>query len=693
MLIYQEKQTLVVQRGNERLFIQSWGKNALRIRMTKESQLDAHDWALCESHESEETVINIHQVDTTEPWYYGKEREEHKSYGTEASLTNGDITCRVSVEGWLSFFNQQGKLLTKEYWRTRDRIDRYAVPLRVEGRELKAIVGTTDYKLTARFEAFDDEHIFGMGVYQDVCFDRKGSMMELAHRNSQTSVPFFVSTRGYGFLWNNPAIGSATFASNKTEWTSVSCKKMDYWICAGDSPAQIEEQYADVTGKTPMMPEYGMGFWQCKLRYRTQEEVLAVAREYKKRGIPLDVIVVDFFHWTRQGEFKFDPRCFPEPEKMIAELKEMGINLCVSVWPTIDQKASTFGEMADRGFLVGADRGSGIHMDWLGNTVFFDATNPGAQEFVWNECKKNYYDKGVRIFWLDEAEPEYGPYDWDLFRYYEGPVQQCANIYPLKYAEAFAKGLASCGEKEKMSLVRSAWAGSQKFGVLTWTGDIHSDWRAFKEQLQTGLNMSMAGIPWWTTDIGGFVGGDSKSSDFRELLVRWFEWGTFCPVMRLHGERPPYIPLEKGTEVIDGVAQWGSAQPNEIWSFGDEVYEILKKYILLREKMRPYIRDCFKDASLTGHPFVRPLYYDFYTDEKVLSITDQFMFGPAVLVAPVFAAGQTEREAYLPAGAQWKNLQTEEVFSGGQSVRVNCPLDVIPVFVRTDKELDKTCFF
>ena len=164
-----------------------------------------------------------------------------------------------------------------------------------------------------------------MGVYQDGCFDRKGSSMELAHRNSQSSVPFFVSSRGYGFLWNNPAIGYANFATNKTEWHSDSTKKMDYWITAGDSPSQIMEQYTSVAGRTPMMPEYGMGFWQCKLRYRTQDEVLEVAREYHRRGIPVDVIVIDFFHWSRQGEFKFDPRCFPNPEKMVRELSDLGI--------------------------------------------------------------------------------------------------------------------------------------------------------------------------------------------------------------------------------------------------------------------------------------------------------------------------------------------------------------------------------
>jgi alpha-D-xyloside xylohydrolase len=687
MDLREEDGRLVMQHGTERLFIESWGRNSLRVRMTRDAEIDKNDWALVEKHETPKASITIQEVDTTEPWWYGEDRKTHASKAREASITNGNITAKISFEGWISFYNKHGDLLTAEYWRTRDRIDRYAVPIRVEGRELKSITGTTDYSLTARFEAYEGEHIYGMGQYQDGCFDRKGSMMELAHRNSQASVPFMVSSRGYGFLWNNPAIGTATFAANKTEWSAKTTKKLDYWITAGDTPAEIEEQYTAVAGRTPMMPEYGMGFWQCKLRYRTQEEVLSVAREYHQRGIPVNVIVIDFFHWSRQGEFKFDAHNFPDPEAMVKELGDMGIKLCVSVWPTIDEKASTFGEMADKGYLVGCDRGNGLHMTWLGNTVFFDATNPGAQKFVWQQCKKNYYDKGIKIFWLDEAEPEYGPYDWDIYRYYAGPVQQCANIYPEMYAKGFADGLKEAGEKDTMSLVRCAWAGSQKYGVLTWTGDVHSDWRAFKEQLQCGLNMSMAGIPWWTTDIGGFVGGDAKNADFRELLVRWFAWGVFCPVFRLHGERQPYFDLEKGKEVIDGVPQFSSAQANEIWSFGDDNYEIMKKFIFMRERLRPYIRECMKAAHEKGEPVARPMYYGFPADKNCAVMTDEYMFGPDLLVAPVYEKGMTERSVYLPAGHSWTEAKTGKTYEGGVTVKTSCPLEVIPVFIKDGKKI------
>ena len=225
-------------------------------------------------------------------------------------------------------------------------------------------------------------------------------------------------------------------------------QKLDYFITAGDTPADIEANYTAATGRTPMMPEYGMGYWQCKLRYRTQEELLSVAREMKRRGLPLDAIVVDFFHWTRQGDFRFEPRDWPNPQAMVDELKAMGVETVVSVWPTIDEKSVNFGEMAERGLLVTADRGNAIVMTWMGNTFFFDATNPEAQAFVWEQCKKNYYQYGIRCFWLDESEPEYGPYDFDNYRYYAGPALQCTNTYPVGYAKCFYDGLREAGETE-----------------------------------------------------------------------------------------------------------------------------------------------------------------------------------------------------------------------------------------------------
>ena len=246
-----------------------------------------------------------------------------------------------------------------------------------------------------------------MGQYQHPYLDLKGCTLELAQRNSQASVPFLLSNRGYGFLWNNPAVGKVTFGKNVTEWYAGSVQQMDYWITAGDTPAEIEEAYARVTGTVPMMPDYAMGFWQCKLRYQTQEELLEVAREYKRRGLPISVIVIDFFHWTKQGEFKFDPEYWPDPEGMVRELKEMGIELMVSIWPSIDKTSENFREMYEKGYLVRFDRGNSIVTDWMGNNMFYDPTHHGSKEYLWKVVKRNY-DKGIRIFWLDVLSRVYG---------------------------------------------------------------------------------------------------------------------------------------------------------------------------------------------------------------------------------------------------------------------------------------------
>lgn len=684
MQIYREGNKLVIANGKGFTWIEPWGTNSLRVRMSTVPQMDTNDWALTEKMEDITSEIVFEEIDVTDPWYKKKEYAKYHQSAIQASITNGKITAKVSHEGWISFYNQKGVLLTEEYWRTRDRINRYCAPLRIVGRELKPIQGSTDFELTSRFEAFDDEKIFGMGQYQEKNLNKKGAVLELAHRNSQASVPFMVSSRGYGFFWNNPAIGTVIFGTNRTEWHAKSTKKLDYFITAGDNPAEIEAQYSLATGRTPMMPEYGLGYWQCKLRYRTQEELLAVAREHKKRGLPMDAIVIDFFHWTMQGDFKFEPLDWPDPAAMVKELKELGIETVVSVWPTVDERSENFSKMSDMGYLVNADRGNQNHMTWMGNTVFYDATHPEAQKFVWERCKENYYQYGIRCFWLDEAEPEYGPYDFDNYRYYAGPALQCSNIYPVGYAKGFYDGLKAVGEKDIMSLVRCAWAGSQKYGVLTWSGDIYSSFRSMREQLQAGLNMGIAGIPWWTSDIGGFLGGDIHNTAFQELLVRWFAWGAFCPVFRMHGERSPWHEREQ--EFRNGVRQLTSGQDNEVWSFGEDNYEILKKFLFIREKLRPYIRECMKEASQTGAPVMRPLFYDFPEDETSWTVEDSYMFGPDLLVSPVMEAGADTRTVYLPKGANWTDSYTKMVYEGGQTVTVPAPIEVIPVMVRDGKE-------
>jgi alpha-D-xyloside xylohydrolase len=656
MAIEKQDNRLVYRYDSETLWIEPWGTDGLRVRATKQSRVPEENWALLSSNATDAEIV----IDSD-----------------TARITNGRITAKILDCGKLFFYNQNGDLLLEEYVRTRVVPALHPSALEVEAREFKPILGG-DYALTMRFESEPEERLYGMGQYQQLYLNIKGCTMELAHRNSQACVPFVLSSLGYGFLWNNPGIGSVTFGRNVTEWSLKSASVLDYWITAGDNPAEILENYGGVTGTVPMMPEWAMGYWQCKLRYQTQDEILEVAREHKRRGLPLSVIVVDFFHWTMQGEWKFDPEYWPDPAGMIAELEEMGVKLMVSIWPTVDKRSENYREMLEKGYLIRTERGHRIAMDFLGDTVHYDATNPGARAYLWEKCKKNYYDYGVRVFWLDEAEPEYTYYDFDHYRYYLGPNVQIGNIYPMMHAKAFFDGMQAQGQQNIINLLRCAWAGSQRYGALVWSGDIASSFRSMRYQLAAGLNIGLAGIPWWTTDIGGFHGGDVRDPDFHELLVRWFEWAAFCPVMRMHGDREPHSePL--GTS---GGGLCSSGAASEVWSFGEEMYGIFQKYMAIREKMRPYIAQLMRDAHEKGHPVMRPLFFDFPDDEAAWWCEDAYMFGPDVLVAPIMKKEQRSRQVYLPAGTEWKDAWTGEKYAGSEMVTVDAPLDRIPVFVR-----------
>lgn len=652
---------LIYRYNQETLKIEPWGENAFRIRAVKQAEFPREDWALTRRPHAE---------------FLLKRTEEG------AEIVNGKLRVTVSRGGKLCAYNQEGKLLLQEFTRNRrDVCDPNCSALEVEAREFRPILGG-DYALTARFESLDaEERLYGMGQYQQPYLNLKGTDLELAHRNSQASVPFLVSDRGYGLLWNNPAVGRAVFGKNVTSFQAFSTKVLDYWLTAGDSPKEIVENYASVTGTVPMMPEYGLGFWQCKLRYRTQEELLETAREYKRRHLPVDVIVADYFHWPKQGDWKFDPDYWPDPEGMIEELHQMGMEMMVSIWPTVDKTCENFAEMQEKGYLIRCDRGVQTGFEFLGNTLQFDATHPKAQRYVWDKVKENYYKKGVKLFWLDEAEPEYNVYDFDNYRYYLGPNVQIGNVYPVGYAKGFYDGMRAEGQEKVVNLLRCAWAGSQKYGALVWSGDIASSFASMRNQLCAGLNMGMAGIPWWTTDIGGFHGGNPQDPAFRELFVRWFQWGAFCPVMRLHGDREPKKP-QLGTT---GGCACLSGADNEVWSYGEEVYEICKKYMLLRESMRNYTRELMAEAHEKGTPLLRTLFLEFPKDKTAWQIEDEYCYGSRYLVAPILEAGQRMRKVYLPAGASWKHTDSGAFHEGGQWVTVSCPLESMPVFERVGK--------
>lgn len=659
----------------ETFWIEGWGKNGLRVRGTKENRMPRKDWALL------------------------PDRGVHSEICIDedgASIANGLITARVDSHGWVTFAQSRtGKILLKEFWRCRvdnapdnpdqghggtDLVPGVGGATQMAGREYRPISGGA-YEITIRFESDPEEKLYGMGQYQQPGLNLKNTILELAQKNSQASVPFLLSGNGYGFLWNMPSVGKAVFCRNRTEWYASCADKLDYWICAGDTPARIEEEYAEVTGTVPMMPDWAMGFWQSKLRYQTTEEVLKVAGKYKRRNLPIDVLVIDYFHWPYQGDWRFDPDYWENADEMIRTVQEkMGIRLMVSVWPLVDYRSENYKEMKSRGYLLRSDRGFPVSMNYMGNTVAYDAFHPDARDYVWKKIKKNYYEKGIRIFWLDEAEPEFTVYDYDMVRNYDGPHMSNGNFYPVEYARTFYEGMKAEGQENIINLLRCAWAGSQRYGALVWSGDIYSSFESMRCQVTAGLNMGLAGIPWWTTDIGGFYGARTDDPAFRELFARWFAYGTFCPVMRLHGFRLPKKP-QIGTT---GGAECLSGADNEVWSFGEEVYEICRRYLNIRERMKPYIKTLMREAHQKGTPVIRPLFYDFPEDRRCWDEEESYLFGPDMLIAPVTEAGARKKKLYLPKGACWRDAWSSAEYEGGTEVSVDVPLYKIPVFLKND---------
>lgn len=646
---------LEIRNASELVWIEPWGAG-VRVRATHEARMPADAGAL------EEPVAPFPAVCAEMP-------------DGGRSLRTATVEVRVSPTGRLTFLDTAGKLLLEEF--VRDANPPRKSLLRIPAREFRPYTAGS-WAVAQRFESDPDERLWGMGQYQQTQFDLKGCELELVQRNSQTTVPFVVSSRGYGLLWNNPAQGSVVFGRNVTTWRAASSTRIDLWIVAGATPADILRAYADATGHAPAMPEWALGFWQSKCRYRTQDELMAVARGYRDRGIPLAAIIADYFHWVYEGDWDFDRAFWPDPAGMVRELRAMGVEPIVSVWPTVDPLSRHRAELKERGFLARAQRGPDEGLCGGARTQNIDATNPAARDWVWQRLRETYRAYGFRTFWLDLAEPETLSPDVDNFLFHAGPAAQVGNLYPRDYARMVYDGLRADGETEIVTLCRSAWAGSQKVGTLLWSGDVPSTFWTMRNQLSIGLSAGMAGIPWWNCDLGGFFDGDARSPAFHELLARWFAFGVFTPVMRLHGAR---LPEEPGPGTTGG-GTCGSGAPNEVWSFGPEMERILVSFIRLRERLRPYIRDLFREASETGAPLMRPMFWHAPDDPACRDLSDQYFFGRDLLVAPVFEAGAQRRTVRLPAGSRWTEARTGTVFDGGASVTVDAPLDSIPVFIR-----------
>lgn len=539
------------------------------------------------------------------------------------------------------------------------------------------------FTVGASFAAADDEHDYGLGQNQQGFLDRRGHVIECAHDYDAPSgqsvcVPFLVTNKGYGLIWDNPSKTTVSLGfNNQNTFKSQVGQRISFFVIAGDYDA-IYRGYRLLTGDVPMLPKSAYGYIQCKQRYKSQAELMAVAKGYRDRGLPIDDLVIDWFTYTRMGQMDMDPTAWPDPVGMLKQLHAMNFHVMISVWPRFTPGSRYYNLILKNGWfehLADGTPTNGLPYDKAGSDI--DTTNPEAAKWYWSIIRKNYVAKGFDAFWADETEPDLPP-NGSYFKI--GPGTEYFNVYPLFHTAAFYNGMRADMKERALILSRDSYLGAQHNGTIFWSSDISPNWDTLKRQVPTGINFTASGMPYWSTDIGGWqplplkhtpehpplldpsdardnVGYDN---DYPELYTRWFEYGAFQPNFRTHGTR----------------------KDNEVWSYGKQAEPILEKYLRLRYRLMPYIYSLGWQAHETGAPFMRGLFLDFPKDPKVANIGDEYMFGPALLIAPVTDQGATSRSVYLPAGCDWFNFWTNERFHGGQRITVPAPIDTIPVFVR-----------
>ena len=540
------------------------------------------------------------------------------------------------------------------------------------------------YQVGATFASPDDEHYYGLGQNQEGFLDHRSHTVDCWHDYTATGgpsvcVPFLVTNKGYGLIWDNPSRTKIEPGFNEqTRWTSEVGDRVSFFVIAGNTTDEIYAGYRQLTGPTPLLPKGAYGYIQCKQRYRSQAEVMAVAKGYRDRHLPLDTIVVDWFYYTRMGQMDFDPKLWPDPSAMNAELHKMGIQTMISVWPRFVPDSRYYDLILKNGWfehLADGTPTNGLPYDRAGSDI--DTTNPDAAKWYWDTIRDNILSKGFNALWADETEPDLPPQG---SYFHIGPGTRYYNTYPLFHTAALYDGFRRDTPHRALILSRDAYLGIQRNGVIVWSSDIYPTWDTLKRQIPTGLDFTASGIANWSNDTGGWqylpavhhpvhpplldpsdardnVGG---YDDYPELYTRWFEYATFLPIFRTHGSR----------------------NFNEVWSYGHQAEPILEKYLKLRYQILPYIYSLSYQTYETGAPSMRALFMDFPNDPRVSDLRDEYMFGPAFLVAPITDQGSTSRKVYLPAGADWYNYWTNERIKGGQTITVEAPIDTLPLFVR-----------
>jgi alpha-D-xyloside xylohydrolase len=644
---------------------------------------------------------------------------------TRATVSTPAITVTVdSASGAVSFFSKDGKTLLAE------------TKLGGKSFDVPSVFETKNWQVQQSFLSPSDEALYGLGQHQEGIFNLRGVPIRLSQANTNISIPFLLSSKGYGVLWNNasltdfnpadqsiaidPSTGKGKFTTgskgmygfvltsdNRNQlalevneqhvidlqniWTPTSAsgvvelegnkeydisarggpggvqlaarppadtttfrsevgQAIDYYFFYGPDLNRVIADYRQLTGEAPLFPKWAYGYWQCRERYHSQQEILDTAAEFRKRQIPVDVLVQDWQYWGKYGwnAMKFDEGYYPQPKQMLDQLHSNDLHMMVSVWSKFGEDTDVYQRMSAQSLLIPG-------------TPWTDFFNPKAQAAFWSELKHGLFQDGIDGWWMDASEPEF-----DVLKgrqTFLGSGESVRNAYPLYVTKAIYEGQrATTDRKRVVILTRSAFAGQQRNAAASWSGDITANWITLRRQIAAGLSFSMSGLPYWTTDIGGFFRPDDQytSDAYHQLLIRWFQYGAFCPIFRVHGYK----------------------SNAELWNYGNEVERVLTQYDELRYRLLPYIYSAAWGVTNRGETLMRALPLEFSSDPGARGVSDQFVFGPALLINPVTSEGMTQRQLYLPAGVEWVDFWTGKRMSGGQTITADAPLDRIPIYGR-----------
>ena len=539
---------------------------------------------------------------------------------------------------------------------------------------MRMIVENTN-EITQSFILDEDEYIYGLGQHQNGKMNQRGQRLVLEQNNMEIAIPYFISVKGYGVYWDTYSITTFDDTPMGTSFRSEAGEAIDYYFMYGGDGDGTIAKMRELTGAAKLAPLWTFGFWQCKERYKSSEEVVEVVQKYRDLRVPLDAIVQDWKYWGEEpntwNSLGFNNPTFAGYEKMFSDLKALNAKMMISVWPSVGEVTDIYRDLQAMGALYPMQTSPR-------EAKVYDIWNKDAQDLFWSYMNKNMFQPGMSAWWLDGPEPEFyntQPSDFNQPTGAGTALRNVRNTYPLFVSKGvYERQRATTEEKRVYILTRSAFAGLQRYGAGSWSGDIRASWDVFKKQIPAGLNFSMCGIPYWNTDIGAWhpygnvYNTANTDPGYQEFYCRWFQFATFNPMMRAHG----------------------TGSPREIYQFGERGYwafDVQEKFLNLRYSLLPYIYSTAWRTTKEGYSFLRHLWLEAPKDSKVLDIDDEFMFGQAFLVAPVLEDGVGEnrtvqRQVYLPQGATWFDFWTEESFAGGRTVTKAAPIDIIPVYVK-----------